>query len=275
MRASTSARARLTISSRMRSRSVSPPTRMGDLGGGLQPPDGALEIVAVVVEVSYRRAFSIATAAQSASTTSDSSSAASNGPSPVGQVEVAPGLAADQDRSAQEGRHRGVAGREPVAPRVGVQAVQPQRLGAADQLSKEPRPRGRSPIVAPRLLVDPGGDEPLQLACRRARTPRPRSGPRSVRGPPGGRGRNRASGSSSDTRPRPTSSSPYNRRSIEGGTPHREEPRSLPVPLPGGAQTRAPRGMGPALPPRPSRLRATAGTRRPRTRSPCRPRPAR
>ena len=69
---------------------------------------------------SYSRAFSIATAACAASsvTSSSSSSVKSSPPRLLGQVEVAVGDAAQQDRDAEEGPHRRVVRREADRARI-------------------------------------------------------------------------------------------------------------------------------------------------------------
>ena len=151
-RASVSARPRLTTSSRIRSRSVHAAEGLGDLRSS---PSNVLtersSSSAPGVEGRVRaRAFSIAIAAQSASTTTAfSSSFVELAPSVLlGQVEVAVGLAADQDRDAEEGLHRRVAEREAVRPRM---LRRRRRVAAAAgsliSTPRTPRPRGRSPIA--------------------------------------------------------------------------------------------------------------------------------
>ena len=51
----------------------------------------------------------------------------------LGEVEVAPGLAADRDRHAEESAHHRMAGREAVAARMIAHVAQAQRLGMFDQ----------------------------------------------------------------------------------------------------------------------------------------------
>ena len=80
----------------------------------------------------------------------------------LGQVEVPPRLALDQQRHAEERPHRRVRDREAVGPRVRAHVVQAQRMRVGDQHAEHAAPaRG----VADRpvgLLVDPGGDEALE-----------------------------------------------------------------------------------------------------------------
>ena len=81
----------------------------------------------------------------------------------LGQVDVAPGLAAHQHRGAEEGRHRRVLWREAVAARVLADVGQAKRLGMADQLAEDAAAAGQLADRAPRGLIDAGGEEALEL----------------------------------------------------------------------------------------------------------------
>ena len=96
---------------------------------------------------SYRRAFSIAIAAQPASGDGRSSSARRSRRFLLGQVQVPPRLAADDDAGRRGSRHLRVPGREAVRARVRRDVGQPQRLGSSISRPSTPRPRGRSPIA--------------------------------------------------------------------------------------------------------------------------------
>ena len=81
----------------------------------------------------------------------------------LGQVDVAPGLAAHQHRGPEEGRHRRVLWREAVAARVLADVGQAKRLGVADQLAEDAAAAGKLADRAPRGLVDAGGEEAVEL----------------------------------------------------------------------------------------------------------------
>ena len=85
----------------------------------------------------------------------------------LGQVEVAPSLAADDERHAEEGGHRRVADREAIRADVGADVRQAQGLGLADQLAEHAVAAGKVSDLAPRVLVDADGQEPLQLGPSR------------------------------------------------------------------------------------------------------------
>ena len=71
----------------------------------------------------------------------------------LGQVEVAPDLAADDDRHAEEGAHRRMRQREPVRLGVRADVGQSQRLAVPDQHARARRARAagrRSPGASPR-----------------------------------------------------------------------------------------------------------------------------
>ncbi len=82
----------------------------------------------------------------------------------LGQVEVAPGLAADQHRRAEERRHRRVAGREAVGAGVVADAGQPQRPRILDQHAEDAAPAREVADRAPPLGVDAVREEALELA---------------------------------------------------------------------------------------------------------------
>ena len=84
------------------------------------------------VAASYRRAFSIATAAWLASVSTSSWSSAVNEPSLLlGQVEVPEGTTAQQDRHAEEAAHRRMVRREADRARIVGDRLEPQRPGVA------------------------------------------------------------------------------------------------------------------------------------------------
>ena len=166
LRASTSARPRLAISSSTCSSSISAPTATAIVRAASRRRADCSSSSRRAATASYRRAFSIAIAAQAARITTDSSSSASNSSPPclLGQVEVAPDLAAHDDRHAEEARHRRMAGRKAVGLRVIADAGMRSGCGLSISTPRMPRPRGRSPIDAVRLGVDPARDEALELA---------------------------------------------------------------------------------------------------------------
>ena len=84
----------------------------------------------------------------------------------LSQVQVAPGLAADHDRNAQEGPHLGVAHREPVALGVLANVGQPQGTRVVDQY---PEDAASARKVANRTLrgaIDPDREEAFELLTR-------------------------------------------------------------------------------------------------------------
>ena len=81
----------------------------------------------------------------------------------LGEVDVAPRLAAHQHGRAEEGGHRRVLRREAVAARVLADVGQAQRLGMADQLAQDAAAAGKLADRAPRGLVDAGGQEAFEL----------------------------------------------------------------------------------------------------------------
>ena len=85
----------------------------------------------------------------------------------LGQVDVAPRLAAHQHRGAEERRHRRVLGREAVAARVLADVGEAKRLGVADQLAEDAAAAGKLADRAPRRLVH----------CRRSGSARAPSAP--------------------------------------------------------------------------------------------------
>ena len=89
-------------------------------------------------------------------------------PTPLlfGQVQVAPPLAPDHDRDAQEGPHPGMVHREPVALGMLADVGQPQRLRVLNQHPEHAAPARK---VADRTVgggVDPDREEALELPPR-------------------------------------------------------------------------------------------------------------
>ena len=160
-RASTSSRIRLATSERSGSSSTSDarafPISLSDSSCRSQR-----------VEDSYRRAFSIATAACAASSwVSSSSSAVKSAPTCLlGQVEVAVGDSAEHDRDAEEGAHRRVVRREADRARILGDVVQAQRLRLADEHAEDAAPARQVADRGMGLLVDAGGEEPLEALAR-------------------------------------------------------------------------------------------------------------
>ena len=116
------------------------------------------------VDVSYRRVFSIATAACAARSCVSSSSSSVKSPPPclLGQVQVSVRHTAQEDRNAEEGLHRRVVGRKTDGARVVAEVVQPQGLRIADEHAED---SAASRQVADRgvgLRVDAGREEALQ-----------------------------------------------------------------------------------------------------------------
>ena len=84
----------------------------------------------------------------------------------VGEVEIAEGRAADEDRDAEEAVHRRVLGREAVRARVLADVVHPQRLGVLDEQPEDAAAPRQVPDGAVLLGRDAAGDEPLELRPR-------------------------------------------------------------------------------------------------------------
>ncbi len=83
----------------------------------------------------------------------------------LGQVEVAPGVAADHHRHAEEVRHRWVAGGEAVGAGVATDLGQAQRARLLDQQAEHAAAARQVADRAARLLVDAVGDEALQFVA--------------------------------------------------------------------------------------------------------------
>ena len=81
----------------------------------------------------------------------------------LGQVEVAPGLAVDDQRHAEERRHRRVREREAERLRVRADVGEPQRPGVGDQHAEHAAPARQVADRAVRVGVDAGGQEALEL----------------------------------------------------------------------------------------------------------------
>ena len=139
--------------------------RAGDRGGRLQAADGALRLGAaarrVLVEASVldrqgrpvrehhrRRLVRLV----------------ERPPGLLGQVQVAPRLAADHHRHAQEAPHRRVVGREPVRARMGAHVVESQRRRVADQLAEHAVAAREVPDRLALGAIDAASDEPLEPA---------------------------------------------------------------------------------------------------------------
>ena len=89
----------------------------------------------------------------------------------LGEVEVAVGDAAQHDRHAEEAVHRWMSGREADRTRILREIVQPQRLRLADQHAEDaPSARQRADLRA-QVVVDPVGDELLELRAARVDHP--------------------------------------------------------------------------------------------------------
>ena len=110
------------------------------------------------VDDSYRRAFSIATAACAASSCVSSSSSLGEVVAALllGQVEVPVGDAAEHDRDAEERLHRRVVAREADRARVVGEVVQPQRARLADEDAEDPAAARQVADRRVRLGVDAG-----------------------------------------------------------------------------------------------------------------------
>ena len=81
----------------------------------------------------------------------------------VGQVEVAIGLSAHRYGHPEESRHRRVARREPVRPRVLGHVRETQRLGVSDQLPQDAVAAREGADRAACLVVESDGEEALEL----------------------------------------------------------------------------------------------------------------
>jgi hypothetical protein len=83
----------------------------------------------------------------------------------LGQVQVAPGLAADHHRDAEERVHRRMSRGEAVRARVVAHPVQPQRPRVVDERAEDPAAARRVADRPVRRRIDPGGEEPLEPAA--------------------------------------------------------------------------------------------------------------
>ena len=147
-RASTSARDRLVTSSSTRSKSVTPPSARPISVVVSRPRFARCSSSWRCRTSRYSRAFAIAIAAQSASTiTALLVLVGELAAVLLRQVQVAPRLAVDQDRHAQERVHRGMRERETVRLRVRAHVGGGERPRLVDQDPETPRPCGRSPIA--------------------------------------------------------------------------------------------------------------------------------
>ena len=84
----------------------------------------------------------------------------------LGQVEVAEGTAAEQDRHAEEAAHRRMVGREADRARVVGDRLQPQRARVGDQGAEDAAAAREVTDLGHRLGVDPGVDEALEPSSR-------------------------------------------------------------------------------------------------------------
>ena len=81
----------------------------------------------------------------------------------LGEVQVPPGLASNQDRHAEERRHRRMPWREPVGARVASDVGETQRLRVLDQDAEDASTAGEVADLVAGLVIDPPRDEPLEL----------------------------------------------------------------------------------------------------------------
>ena len=116
----------------------------------------------------------MATPAAAARPTTSSSSTSVNTSAGrlVGEVEVAEHLVAHADRDAEEGPHRRVVGREPVAVGVLAQVREPERAGVDDEQAEDAVALGQAPDGGLGLVVDADGDELGQAGAGSSSTPR-------------------------------------------------------------------------------------------------------
>ena len=77
----------------------------------------------------------------------------------VGQVQVAEHLVADLDRDTEEGTHRRMVRREPVAVRVGAQVGESQRSGVGDQHPQDAVTFREMPDGVMGVIIDADGEE--------------------------------------------------------------------------------------------------------------------
>ena len=173
VRASTSARPRLTISSSTRSRSAHAADRVGDVARRLERAHRPLGLVPaalaalVQARVLDRGAGPLGEDHCRLLVRLGELAAALL----LGQVQVAPGPAADQDRDAQEAVHRRVARREAVALRMLADVGSRSGRGSSISTPSTPRPRGSSPIARCVAASMPTGQEALELARSSSSTP--------------------------------------------------------------------------------------------------------
>ena len=80
-----------------------------------------------------------------------------------GEIQVAPGLAADHDRDPEEGVHRRVVDRKPVAVRVLTHLGEPQWLGVLDQRAEHPPATRKNADRPVRCFVDAEREEAFEL----------------------------------------------------------------------------------------------------------------
>ena len=116
------------------------------------------------VAASYNRAFSIATAAcdeqegrQLLGLVRERGAV-----SLLGQVQVAVGDSAQQDRNAEERAHRWMVRREADRARIVGEVVEAQRLGVVDQRAEDATASWELADRILRLGIDAGDDEPLE-----------------------------------------------------------------------------------------------------------------
>ena len=96
----------------------------------------------------------------------------------LGEVEVPVRDAAEQDRHAEEGRHRRVVRREAGGVAVLLEAGEAERTRLSDQRAEDPAAVRRVADRPLRLLVDPGHEEALRA---QGRSDRSRQAPRTAR----------------------------------------------------------------------------------------------
>ncbi len=138
--------------------------RLGDLGRRFEPVQGPLHLVAASLDVAVEagvldrdrrplgedhRRLLVGVVEVAAAL--------------LGQVEVAPGVAADHHRHAEEVGHRRVPGGEAVGAGVVADVAEPQRPWLLDQQAEHAAAARQVADRPPSLVVDAVGDEALEL----------------------------------------------------------------------------------------------------------------
>jgi hypothetical protein len=81
----------------------------------------------------------------------------------LGEIEVAVGDAAQQDRDAEKAAHRRMPGREAHCAGILAEVAQPQGLRLTYEDAEDPAPHGQRSDLGTRLVVDAVREEPLEL----------------------------------------------------------------------------------------------------------------